>query len=324
MVRIAILDDYQGTAHELADWDSIPGAEVTCFSEHVGDPDELAEMLAPFDVVQMMRERTQLPGPLLERLPNLKLLSGTGGRHPHVDVETATRLGIVITGTTGGSASTPELVWGLIIGVMRNLYREDREMRAGRWQTRVGPGLAGRTLGILGMGRIGTRTAETAQAFGMSVIAWGPTLTAERAAASGATFVSFDELFARSDVLTIHVPLTEMSRGWVGARELGLMKPMAYLINTSRGPIVQESALVEALREGTIAGAALDVYDVEPLPTDHPLLALENVMLSPHLGYASLDGLANFYTQAVENIKAWAAGEPTRVVNEDVLPNARR
>ncbi|MCH7608791.1 MAG: D-2-hydroxyacid dehydrogenase family protein, partial [Chloroflexi bacterium] len=187
-----------------------------------------------------------------------------------------------------------------------------------------GPGLAGRTLGILGMGRIGTRTAKTAQAFGMSVIAWGPTLTAERAAASGATFVSFDELFAGSDVLTIHVPLTEMSRGWIGARELGLMKPTAYLINTSRGPIVEESALVEALRKGTIAGAALDVYDEEPLPAGHPLLALENVMLSPHLGYATLDGLANFYTQAVENIKAWVAGEPTRVLNEDALPNARR
>ncbi|MCH7608644.1 MAG: D-2-hydroxyacid dehydrogenase family protein, partial [Chloroflexi bacterium] len=178
MVRIAVLDDYQSTARELADWNSIPGAEVTFFATHVSGPDELAEMLAPFDVVQMMRERTQLQGPLLERLPNLKLLSGTGGRHPHVDVETATRLGIVVTGTTGGSESTPELVWGLIIGVMRNLYREDREMRAGRWQTRIGPGLAGRTLGILGMGRIGTRTATTAQAFGMSVIAWGPTLTA--------------------------------------------------------------------------------------------------------------------------------------------------
>ena len=324
MVRIAVLDDYQGVAHELADWDSITGAEVTFFSEHVSDPDALATMLEPFEVVQMMRERTQLQAAVLDRLPKLKLLSGTGGRHPHVDVDAATRLGIVVTGTTGGTEATPELVWGLIIGVTRNLYREDREMRAGRWQTRIGPGLAGRTLGILGMGRIGTRTAVTAQAFGMNVIAWGPTLTPERAAESGATYVSFDELFARSDILTIHVPLTDLSHGWVGERELGLMKPTAYIINTSRGPIVQESALVEALQTGAIAGAALDVYDEEPLPTGHPLLALDNVMLSPHLGYASLDGLANFYAQAVENIKAWVAGEPTRVVNEDVLAHARR
>ena len=279
MVRIAVLDDYQGTARELADWDSIPGAKLTFFSEHVSDAGALAAMLEPFDVVQMMRERTQLQADVLERLPKLKLLSGTGGRHPHVDVDAATRLGIVLTGTSGGSESTPELVWGLIIGVMRNLYREDSEMRAGRWQTRIGPGLAGKTLGILGMGRIGTRTATTAQAFGMSVIAWGPTLTPERAAASNATFVSFDELFAGSDVLTIHVPLTDLSRGWIGERELGLMKPTAYLINTSRGPIVQEAALVDALRNGTIAGAALDVYDEEPLRPDHPLLALENVML---------------------------------------------
>ena len=324
MVRIAVLDDYQGTARELADWDSIPGADVSFFSEHVSDAGALAAMLEPFDVVQMMRERTQLQADVLERLPKLKLLSGTGGRHPHVDVDAATRLGIVLTGTSGGSESTPELVWGLIIGVMRNLYREDSEMRAGRWQTRIGPGLAGKTLGILGMGRIGTRTATTAQAFGMSVIAWGPTLTSERAAASNATFVSFDELFAGSDVLTIHVPLTDLSRGWIGERELGLMKPTAYLINTSRGPIVQEAALVDALRNGTIAGAALDVYDEEPLRPDHPLLALENVMLSPHLGYASLDGLAGFYAKAVANIKAWVAGEPTGVVNEDVLPHARR
>ena len=324
MVQIAVLDDYQAIASGLADWDSIPGAEVTFFSEHVTDPDALATMLAPFDVVQMMRERTQLQGPLLERLPKLKLLSGTGGRHPHLDVETATRLGIVVTGTTGGSESTPELVWGLMIGLMRDLPQQDREMRAGRWQTRVGPGLGGKTLGILGMGRIGTRTAATAQAFGMNVIAWGPTLTAERAAASNATFVSFDELFAQSDVLTIHVPLTDLSRGWIGERELGLMKPTAYLINTSRGPIVRESALVAALQKGTIAGAALDVYDEEPLPAGHPLLGLDNVMLSPHLGYASLEGLANFYGQAVDNIKAWVAGEPTKVLNEDALSGARR
>ena len=324
MIRIAVLDDYQGAAHELADWGSIPDAEVEFFSGHVSDPDALANLLAPFDVVQMMRERTPVPASVLRRLPKLKLLSGTGGRHPHIDMEAATELGILVTGTSGGSESTPELVWGLMISLMRHLPWEDRQVRQGRWQTRLGVGLAGKTLGILGMGRIGTRTAETAQAFQMNVIAWGPTLTAERAGASGARYVSFDELFAQSDVLTIHVPLTDLSRGWVTQRELGLMKPTAYLINTSRGPIVQQSALVEALQKGTIAGAALDVYDEEPLAVGHPLLELDNVVLSPHLGYASREGLAGFYQQAVENIKAWAAGEPTKVLNTDALAKARR
>ena len=262
---------------------------------------------------------------MLRQLPDLKLLSGTGRRQPHVDAEEAGRLGIPLTGTDGSGDSTPELVWGLIIGVTRHIGWEDRRIREGRWQTRLGFGLAGRTLGILGMGRIGTKIAVSAQqTFGMNVIAWGPTLTQERAAASGATFVQWDELFSHADVLTIHVPLTDLSRGWVTEREFGLMQPSAFLVNTSRGPIVREDALIQALRERSIAGAALDVYDVEPLPAGHPLLELDNVLMTPHLGYATLDSLEVFYRNAVDNIKAWAAGEPVNVLNGDSLTEPRR
>jgi phosphoglycerate dehydrogenase-like enzyme len=324
MLRIAILDDFPDIATGLADWGSISGAQVTAFTNHVTGVDELAERLAGFDVVQMMRERTPIPAALMERLPSLKLLSGTGRRAPHVDMEAASRLGIVVTGTPGASDSTPELVWGLIIGLMRHIPWEDRQLRAGHWQTRMGTGLAGKTLGILGMGNIGTKTAAHARAFNMEVIAWGPTLTPERAAASGADYVAWDELFKRADVLTIHVPLTDLSRGWVGERELGLMKPTAYLINTSRGPIVQEGPLLATLKAGRIAGAALDVFDAEPLPAGHPLLGLENVVLTPHLGYTTLEGLGRFYEGAVENIRAWAAGAPTNVMNEAALANMRR
>ncbi len=322
-MRIAVIDDYQGIAEDLADWASIPDAEVSFFHDVIA-PEDMPTQLAGFDVLQMMRERSRVPGEVLRQLPDLKLLSGTGRRQPHVDMDEATRLGIAVTGTDGAGDSTPELVWGLIIGVTRHIGWEDQRMREGAWQTRLGYGLGGRTLGILGMGRIGTKTALTAQqAFGMNVIAWGPTLTAERAAQSGVTYVSWDELFSQADVLTIHVPLTDLGRGWVTEREFGLMKPTAYLVNTSRGPIVREAALLDALRTGQVAGAALDVYDVEPLPAGHPLLAQDNVLLSPHLGYATLDSLASFYGNSVENIRAWASGEPINVLNPDALANAR-
>ena len=328
MIRIAVLDDYASNAKYLADWASISGAEVVYFRNHVTDPDALVDMLADFDVVQTMRERTQFTAEVLDRLPNLKLLSGTGGRHPHVDIEACTRLGIPVTGTRGSSGVGPggptmELAWGLIIGIMRHIPWEDRQMREGRWQTRMGASLFGKTLGIMGLGNIGKPMANVANLFGMNVIAWGPTLDSERAEASNAAYVSFDDLFRQSDVLTIHVPLSDLSRGWVGAKELGLMKPTAYLINTSRGPIVQTDALVEALRSKTIAGAAIDVYDEEPIAVGHPLLSLDNVVLTPHLGYASVEGLSTFYQGAVENIKAWVAGRPTGVVNTEVLDHAR-
>jgi phosphoglycerate dehydrogenase-like enzyme len=322
-VRIAVIDDYQDIASGLADWTAIPGAEIKFFRESIPSGD-MTSLLRGFDVIQMMRERTPMPAGILQDLPNLKLISGTGRRQPQIDMEEAARLGIIVTGTDGAGDSTPELVWGLIIGVTRHIAWENERVREGTWQTRLGSGLAGSTLGVLGMGRIGTKTAVTAQqAFGMKVIAWGPTLTVERAAHSGVTYVSWDDLFSKSDILTIHVPLTDLSRGWVTKRELGLMKPSAFLINTSRGPIVQELALLDALRSGQIAGAALDVYDIEPLPVGHPLSSLDNVLLTPHLGYATVDSLRAFYRHAVDNIKAWAAGEPINVLNPDALANAR-
>jgi phosphoglycerate dehydrogenase-like enzyme len=329
MIRIAVLDDYAENAKDLADWDSIPDAEIVYFRDHVSEPDALVKMLQGFDVVQMMRERTPFPAEVVDRLPDLKLLSGTGGRHPHVDMDACTRLGIQVTNTSGSSGVGPggptmELAWGLMIGLMRHIPWEDRQIREGRWQTRMGVGLNGKTLGIMGLGSIGVPMANIANALGMNVIAWSRSLTPERAEAAGATYVSWDELFKQSDVLTIHVPLSDESRGWVGARELGLMKPTAYLINTSRGPIVQTDALVDALRNDTIAGAAVDVYDSEPISTDHPLLALDNVVLTPHVGYASVEGLRNFYRGAVANINAWIAGEPMKMANEAVLGSERK
>jgi phosphoglycerate dehydrogenase-like enzyme len=332
MIRIAVLDDYAHIAGN-ADWGSLTGSEVVFFDDHVTDPDTLVERLRDFDVVQMVRERTPLPGAVLEALPRLRLLSGTGGRQPHVDMETANRLGILVTGTGGandpfsapsGGDSTLELTWGLILALTRHIAWEDHQIRQGHWQTRLGAGLGGKTLGILGMGRIGTKMATVAKIFGMQVIAWGPTLTEKRATAGGARYVSWDELFSTADILSIHVPLTDLSRGWITARELGLMKASAYLINTSRGPIVQQQALLDALRGNTIAGAALDVYDEEPLPANHPILELENVVLTPHLGYASTDGLTQMYRSSVGNINAFLAGEPVNVLNPDSLANARK
>lgn len=336
-IRIAVLDDYQGVAHELADWKAIPGSEVVFFRDTLTDHNGLVERLASFDVIVTTRERTRLPGPVLERLTNLKLISGTGRRQAHVDMETATRLGIMVTGTDGGRGngaagasgsgdSTTELAWGLILSATRNIVWEDHHLRQGQWQTRLASGLAGKTLGILGMGRIGTNMAGIGSAFGMHVIAWGPTLTPERASAGGAKYVAWDELFRNSDVLSIHVPLTDLSRGWVTAREIGLMKQSSYFINTARAPIVDTEALVEALRNRQIAGAGLDVYEEEPVPVNHALLALDNVVLTPHLGYATREALTTFMEEAARNIVAWATGEyiKANVIDEAVLEHARR
>jgi phosphoglycerate dehydrogenase-like enzyme len=323
MVRIAVLDDYAENAKHLADWDSIPGAEIVYFRDHVKEPKALKKMLQGFDYVQMMRERTPFPAEVLEGLPDLKVLGGTGGRHPHVDMEAANRLGITVNGTkgssgVGGGGPTMELAWGLMIGLMRHIPWEDRQIREGKWQTRMGSGLGGKTLGIQGLGNIGTHMARMGNQFGMNVIAWGPTLDAERATKNGATYVSWDELYQQADVLTIHVPLTDLSRGWVTARELGMMKPTAVLINTSRGPIVDRDALLDALQTNKIAGAGIDVYDEEPIQEDNPFLKFDNVVLTPHLGYATIESLRNFYAGAVANINAWLGGEAINVLNEPV------
>lgn len=264
MTRIAVLDDYLNIAREAADWSSLD-ANVDFFHDTLIEPAALVARLKPYDVLVTTRERTRLPAQVLNGLTNLKLIAGTGRNQANVDMDRATALGIVVS-TTGSAPgrgnSTAELAWGLILAVSRHIAWEDRQIRAGRWQTRPAEGLGGKTLGILGMGRLGTTVARYGTFFEMDVIAWGPTLDAARARAGGAELVSWDALFKRSDILSIHVPLTDLSRGWITRRELELMKPTAFLVNTSRGPIVDEAALIDALENGKIAGAALDVYDV--------------------------------------------------------------
>ena len=272
MTRVAILDDYQGVARRMADWASLPaGTEVVVFTDHLSETGAVAARLADFDAVVAMRERTPFPRALLERLPRLKLLVTTGMRNASIDVGAAVERKVVVCGTAGLPYPTAELTWGLILALVRRIPVEDRATREGRWQVSVGLGLNGKTLGVIGLGGLGSRVAKVGRAFEMDVVAWSQNLTAARAAEVGATLVSKDELLARSDVVTIHLVLGDRTRGLLGARELSRMKPTAYLVNTSRGPIVDEAALVAALREGTIAGAGLDVYDEEPLPLDHPL-----------------------------------------------------
>jgi phosphoglycerate dehydrogenase-like enzyme len=326
MLKVAILDDYAGVALQCADWSSLPaGAEITVFDRHLGE-EEAATVLAPFDVLCTLRERMALPRSLLARLPRLKLVTIVGMKLANLDMEAATERGIVIVHSDStrpafariGNAA-PELAWGLMLATVRHIAREDARMRAGAWQSSMGVLLAGRTLGLLGLGRIGQRMARYGHAFDMPVIAWSQNLTAESAAAVGVRRVEQDELFREADVLSIHLQLSERTRGLVGARELGLMKPGAYLVNTSRGPIVHESALVATLREGRIAGAGLDVFDQEPLPADHPLRSLDNVTLTPHLGYVTIETLRAFYGDMPEAIAAFAAGAPIRVANPAVL-----
>jgi phosphoglycerate dehydrogenase-like enzyme len=312
--RVAILDDYQGVALASADWSLSDRVDITVFVDHISDETALAARLEPFEVVVAMRERTAFPESVLAQLPNLKLLVTTGPFNAVIDVPAAQRLGITVSGTGGAGAATPELTWGLILAVTRGIAAEDAGVRAGRWQLGIGPELMSSTLGILGLGRTGPRIAHYANAFDMKVLAWSQNLTAERAAECGAELVSKDELFARSDIVTVHLKLSERTTGLVGAAELAALGPRGYLVNTSRGPIVDEAALVAALHAGTIAGAALDVYDVEPLPPGHPYLTAPNTVLTPHIGYVSEVAYAAFYGDVVEDIAAWLDGTPIRLV----------
>ncbi|WP_277681273.1 D-2-hydroxyacid dehydrogenase family protein [Saccharomonospora azurea] len=312
-MRIAILDDYQNVALTLADWDSLD-AEVRVFTEHIADQDELVRALAGFDVVVAMRERTPFPAALLSRLPDLRLLVTTGQRNASIDVEAARRQGVVVCGTGYLPHPTVELTWALILAAARHLPTEVQAMREGGWQTTLGTGLRGRTLGLLGLGRLGSQVARVGQAFGMRTIAWSQNLTADRAAEHDVTAVSKNELFASSDVLSVHLVLSKRTRGLVGAKELAAMKSTALLVNTSRAPIVDTDALLEALRQDTIGGAALDVYDVEPLPADHPLRSMPNVVLTPHIGFVTRETYEVFYRDAVEDIAAFRRGEPVRVL----------
>ena len=311
MTRVAVLDDYQRVAGSLADWGSVPG-DVVFFHDHLATEDELVARLEGFDVVVAMRERTPFPESLLARLPALRLLVTTGPRNAAIDLAAAHHRGIVVSGTRADPQGTPELTWGLVLALLRHVPAEDRGVREGAWQRTIGTGLAGKKLGVLGLGRVGAVVAPVGGAFGMRVIAWSPHLTRERAAAAGAAFVERDRLFEESDVLTVHVVLGEGTRGLVGPAELALMKRTAYLINTSRGPIVDEAALVTALEEGSIAGAGLDVYDVEPLPAGHPLLTAPNTVLTPHIGYVTDTGYRAMYTDAVHDIAAYLDGKPLR------------
>ena len=320
-MKVAVLDDYQSVAADFADWSSLPsGVEVSFFADHLNEEGALAERLADFDVVMGMRERTAFPRSLLQRLPKLRCLITTGARNASFDMEAATELGITVCGTQGAGEGPTELTWGLIIGLLRRISEEDRLTRAeGKWGSYVGTGLQGKTLALLGLGHIGSLVARVGNAFDMRVIAWSQNLTAERAAECGATLVDQDTLFSEGDVVSVHVRLSDRTRGLVGAHEIGLMKNSAILVNISRGPIVDEPALISALERRAIGGAALDTFDVEPLPADHPFLALDNTLITPHVGYVTDDGYRAFYSGVVENIRAFAAGEPVRVINPEVL-----
>jgi phosphoglycerate dehydrogenase-like enzyme len=315
MTRVAILDDYQGVALRMADWGRLPaGTDVVVFPDHLADNGAVAARLAEFDVVMAMRERTPFPRALLERLPRLRLLITSGMRNAAIDLAAAAERGILVCGTGGLPYPTAELTWALILALFRRVPAEDRATRAGHWQQSVGLGLNGKTLGVLGLGTLGSRVARVGRAFEMDVIAWSQNLTAQRAAEVGATLVGKDELLGRSDIVTIHLVLGDRTRGLIGARELALMKRSAHLVNTSRGPIVDEAALVRALRDGTIAGAGLDVFDEEPLPLGHPFRQLPNTVITPHLGYVTEETYRIFFGQALEDIEAFLRGAPVRVL----------
>jgi phosphoglycerate dehydrogenase-like enzyme len=313
-LRIAILDDYQHAALSSADWTQLEAEEITPFHGHLGDTADLVAELRRFDVVVAMRERTFFDAERFRLLPNLELLVTTGMANAAIDLAAARSAGVTVCGTRGSATATAELTWGLILALARHVPAEHAAIRDGRWQHTMGLGLHGRTLGVVGLGRIGTHVAAVGLSFGMEVLAWSQHLSAATAASAGAAAVVKDELFAASDVVTIHYKLSPRSLGLVGAREIGLMKPTAYLVNTSRGPLVDNDALLAALRDGTIAGAGLDVYDEEPLPGGHPLRNAPRTVLTPHIGYVTDDGYRVFYGDAVEDIAAFAAGQPVRVL----------
>jgi len=316
MPRVAVLDDYQDLARNYGPWERLDGRiALTTFTDHLADEGELVERLAPFDAIVAMRERTPFGRALLERLPNLELLITTGMANAAIDLQAAKQLGVTVSGTKVGADTTAELTWGLVIALVRHICEEDRNIRAGGWQRTIGPELAGATLGLIGLGRIGKRIAAYGAAFAMEVIAWSQNLDGEYARSLGVEPVTQEELFERADFLSVHTRLSDRTRGLIGARELAQMKPTAYLINTSRGPIVEESALLEALHARRIAGAALDVFDVEPLPLDHPLRSAPNTLLTPHIGYVGQSAYEGFYRDIVEDLEAWLAQAPARVLN---------
>jgi phosphoglycerate dehydrogenase-like enzyme len=305
-MKVAILDDYQNVALRLADWSEIRRhGEITVFNDNVADTPAVVERLRPFDVVCVMRERTPLTRQILQQLSNLKLIASTGPRNASIDMQAAADLGIAVTATGYDSTPTIEFAWSLILASMRGIDREAASLRAGGWQTGLGSNLRGKSLGVVGLGNIGREVARIGLAFGMKVIAWSQNLTEEKAGAAGATLVGKSTLFREADVVTVHLVLSGRTRGLIGTPEFALMKPTARFVNTSRGPIVDEAALIEALQARRIAGAAVDVYDAEPLPADHPFRKLDNVLATPHIGYVTEDLYRIFYADAAASIAQW-------------------
>jgi phosphoglycerate dehydrogenase-like enzyme len=305
-MKVAILDDYPNVAMRLADWTGVRRhAEITVFNDHVAEPSAVVERLRPFDVVCVMRERTPLPTEVLQQLPNLKLIASTGPRNASIDTRTAADLGIAVTATGYDSTPTIEFTWLLILASMRGIDREAASLKAGGWQIGLGSNLRGKSLGVIGLGNVGREVARVGLPFGMKVIAWSQNLTEEKASAAGATLVDKQTLFREADVVTVHVVLSDRTKGLIGASEFALMKPTAMFVNTSRGPIVDEAALIETLQARRIAGAAVDVFDEEPLPVDHPFRKLDNVLATPHIGYGTEDLYRTFYGDAAANIAKW-------------------
>ncbi|MGA8613240.1 MAG: D-2-hydroxyacid dehydrogenase family protein [Xanthobacteraceae bacterium] len=315
-VRCAILDDYQNVTLKIGDWSKVKGdVDIKVFNAHLGGPDKVIAALQDFAIVIAMRERTGFPKQVIEALPNLKLLITTGARNASIDVETAKARGVTVCGTGSFGSPTSGIAIGLMLELTRHIGYENARLHAGAaWQTTIGPDLEGMTLGVLGLGKLGTRTANIAKAFGMKVIAWSQNLTPEKSQEVGVGYVSKDDLFRQADFITIHVVLSPRSRGLVGAKEFGLMKPSAFIINTSRGPIIDEAAMLAALREKKIAGAGLDVFDIEPLPVDHPLRKMDNVVLTPHLGYVSEQNYKHYFAGVVEDIRGFLDGKPVRAM----------
>ena len=314
--RCAILDDYQNVALKLADWSKLgPDVAVKVFNESLGDQASVIRTLKDYSIVCLMRERTPFPRAVFEALPDLKLVVTSGARNAAIDLAAAEERKVVVCGTETPGNPTTELAFGLMLELTRKIGFENARLKAGaKWQTTLGTDLGGKTLGVVGLGKLGSKAAQIGRAIGMDIIAWSQNLTAERCREVGATLVSKDELFRRSDFITVHLQLSPRTRGLIGAKDLGLMKPTAYFINTSRGPIVEEAALLDALRAKRIAGAGIDVYDVEPLPLDHPLRKMDNAVITPHLGYVTEDNYRRFYGQMVEDIRAWLDGKPVRVI----------
>jgi phosphoglycerate dehydrogenase-like enzyme len=312
----AILDDYQNIALSSADWSPVKGdVDIKVFNAHLGGPDRVIAALKEFDIVVAMRERTGFPKAVIDALPKLKLLITTGMRNASIDTEAAKARGVTVCGTGAFGSPTSGIAIGLMLELTRHIGYENARLHAGAvWQSTIGPELEGLTLGVLGLGKLGQRTAAIAKAFGMTVLAWSQNLTPEKCAEVGVGYVNKDDLFRQSDFISIHVVLSQRSRGLVGAKEIGLMKPSAYLINTSRGPIIDEAAMLAALRDNKIAGAGLDVFDVEPLPLDHPFRKMDNVVITPHLGYVSIQNYKHYFAGVVEDIHSFLDGKPVRVM----------